>query len=142
MRKLLLLFCFAGSFLVPARKTLRGQGYTCKPSDTYSAMMIKSINSAIADTTTRRVLSLPNVPPAQVTLATDPVLCNKAGLAVDSVAHAQHLGNPMPSHGTGAYYVIRIGTYAGVTHLDSPNTHFAPLFIFGPLWEFLGFAGL
>lgn len=141
MRKLILGFsiaCVCG-FATAAR----AQGYSCHVSDAHSTKMIKDLNASIADTSVRRVLGLPNVPPAQVVLATDAAFCNRAGLAVDSVAHAQHPDRPKPPQGTGSYYVIKIGTSTGVANMNSHTTNsYLALFIFGPLWELKSIAGM
>lgn len=118
--------------------------YTCQPSDFYSDMMIRQINSSIADTASRRALGLPNVPSSQVTLATDAALCNRAGLALDSLANSQHPNEPRPPQGTRAFYVLKIGTYTGISLLDSTLTKrsYAPLFLFDPIWQFVSIIGL
>jgi hypothetical protein len=122
---------------------VRAQGYSCHASDFYSTKMIRDVNASVADTSVRRVLGLPNVSPADVVLATDAAFCNRAGLAVDSVAHAQHPDNPQPPQGAGAYYVIKIGTYTGVANINpnSPNGYLA-FFIFGPLWDLKSVAAM
>jgi hypothetical protein len=130
--------------VVSISRAAGGQGYTCKPSDFYTDMMIGQINASIADTASRRVLGLPNVPPAQVTLATDSVLCNRAGLALDSLANSQHPNDPPPPQGTSAYYVFTIGTYTGVSLLGFPPNKpgYAPLFLFDPIWKLVTTIGL
>lgn len=130
--------------LISVNRATGAQGYTCKPSDFYSAMMIRQINASIADTASRRVLGLPNVLSSQVTLATDNVLCNRAGLALDSLANSQHPNDPPPPQGTAVYYVLTIGTYTGVSLLGSPPNKpgYAPLFLFDPTWKFVNIIGL
>jgi hypothetical protein len=121
----------------------RAQAYSCRASDGLSAKMIRDINASVADTSSRRILGLPDVAPSEVVLATDSAFCNLAGLAVDSVAHAQHPDRPKPPQGAGAYYVIKIGSYTGVGILNPNSTNsYVPFFIFGPLWELRSIAGL
>ena len=119
------------------------QAYSCHVSDVHSTKMIRDVNASVADTSVRRVLGLPNVPPAQVVLATDAAFCNRAGLALDSVAHAQHPDRPQPPQGTGSYYVIKIGTYTGVANINPNSTNgYLAFFIFGPLWELKSIAAM
>ena len=119
------------------------QGYSCHASDAYSTKMIRNVNASVADTSARRVLGLPNVPPAQVVLATDAIFCNRAGLAVDSVAHAQHPDRPQPPQGAGSLYVIKIGTFTGVANINPNATNsYTALFIFGPLWDLKSIGGM
>ncbi len=124
----------------------QAQGYTCKSSDFFSDMMIRQVNGSIADTASRSALGLPNVPPAQVTLAADAAFCNRAVLALDTLAHSQHPTEPMPSPGSGGYYVLKVGTYTGVAVPDTtatgPRTSYAPLFLFDSLWKFVSIIGL
>jgi hypothetical protein len=127
--------------LIATANTGQAQGYTCKASDPYSAIIMRQVNASIADTISRRALGLPNVAPSQVTLATDPSLCNRAGLAIDSVAHSQHPSKPQPPQGSDAYYVIKIGTYTAATRVDpTGGRHHAAFFIFGPAWELISVA--
>lgn len=122
------------------------QGYTCKAADFFSDMMIRQLNWSIADTASRRVLGLPNVPASQVTLAADAMFCNRALLALDTVAHSQHPTQPMPPQGTGAHYVFKVGTYTGVALLDSGSAgrirHYTPLFLFDPVWKLVNILGM
>jgi hypothetical protein len=122
------------------------QGYTCKSQDFFSDMMIRQIKSSIADPASRSALGLPNVPSTQVTLATDAALCNRAVLAVDTLAHSQHPTEPMPPQGAGAFYVLKVGTYTGVALPDSApagkTPAYAPLFLFNPTWGFVSIIGL
>jgi len=124
----------------------QAQGYTCKSGDFYSDMMIRQINSSIADPASRSALGLPNVPSSQVNLATDAGACNRAVLALDTLAHSQHPTEPMPSQGTGAFYVLTIGTYTGVALPDSApagkKPGYVPLFLFDPIWHFVSIIGL
>jgi hypothetical protein len=122
----------------------RAQSYSCHESDFYSAKMIRDVNASIADTSVRRALGLPNVAPGQVILATDPAFCNRAGLAIDSVSHAQHPDHPKPPQGSGSYYVIKIGTYTGVARINptASETKYVAFFIFGPLWELIKIGGM
>lgn len=141
MRKLIVGFSIAcvWGFATEAR----AQGYSCHGSDALSTKMIRDVNASVADTSVRRVLGLPNVPAAQVVLATDAAFCNRAGLAVDSVAHAQHPDRPQPPQGTGSYYVIKIGTSTGVANINPHSTNgYLALFIFGPLWDLKSIAGM
>jgi hypothetical protein len=129
------------SLLTATAIEAQAQGYTCKASDSYSAIIIRQVNASIADTISRRALGLPNVAPSQVTLATDPSLCNRAGLGIDSVALSQHPSKPQPAQGSDAYYVIKIGTYTGATRVDpTGGRHHAAFFIFGPAWELISVA--
>ncbi len=130
--------------LISVNRAAGAQGYTCKPSDFYSDMMIRQINWSVADTASRRALGLPNVPSSQVTLATNNALCNRAGLALDSLANSQHPNDPPPPQGTAAYYVLTIGTYTGVSLLGLPPNKpgYAPLFLFDPIWKFVNIIGM
>jgi hypothetical protein len=126
--------------------TAQAQSYTCKPADTLSNIMLSQINSSIADTVSRRALGLPNVPTSQVTLASDAVLCNRAGVALDTLAHSQHPNQPMPPQGSGSYYVLKIGTYTGIAVIPSGSNgkkpSYAPLYLFDPIWKFVNTIGL
>jgi hypothetical protein len=144
------LFCGSGRlsilFALAFIGNAQAQGYTCKPGDFFSDMMIRQINWSIADPASRSALGLPNVPSSQVTLATDAATCNRAVLALDTLAHSQHSTEPMPPQGTGAVYVLTIGTYTGVAPLDSAQDSkrmgYAPLFLFDSLWHFVSVIGL
>jgi hypothetical protein len=122
------------------------QGYSCKAADFFSDMTIRQLKWSIADTASRRALGLPNVPASQVTLAADATLCNRAMLALDTLAHSQHPTQPMPPQGTGAHYVFKVGTYTGVALLDSGSTgrisDYTPLFLFDPVWKFVNILGM
>jgi hypothetical protein len=134
------------AFALVLIRTAHAQGYTCKSRDFFSDMMIRQISSSIADTTSRRASGLPNVPSSQVTLATDPTVCNRAMLAVDTLAHSQHPAEPMPPQGTGSFYVLKIGSYTGVALPDSAPAGrirtYAPLFLFDSVWHFVSIIGL
>jgi len=121
------------------------QSYSCHERDVVSDLLIRKITASVTDSVDRRVLGLPNVSPFQIVLATDPAFCNRAGLAIDSIAHAQHPDRPKPLHGTGSYYVIKIGTHTGVARIDTskknPND-WVGLFIFGPLWDLKSIAAM
>jgi len=139
------LFSIVFSLTFPG--TAQAQGYTCKSGDFFSDMMIRQIKSSVADPASRKALGLPNVPASQVALATDSTLCNRAMLAVDTLAHSQRPAEPMPPQGTGSFHVLKIGSYTGVALPDDSAAAarirtYAPLFLFDSRWHFVSIIGL
>lgn len=93
------------------------------------------------DTTIRRILGVPLVSPAQVTLATNPAVCAQAGLTLDSLGRALAPSQPDLPPYAAPLYVIQIGSSFAILDTNGPpSTHHYLVFYFGPLWEYKSMA--
>jgi hypothetical protein len=113
---------------------------TCHTADRRSDHFIETVKQLMgADGAAARAhLSLPIVDSSQITLVIDPVVCARAGQALDSLNHAMQPDATIPPPDTLPLYVIQVGTSFAVADLNSQSTgDFDYLLFFGPLWQFL-----
>jgi hypothetical protein len=130
-----------GSILLAGISTpaLSQSSATCHGADDFSGHLIAMAQSlmAPADSTLRSKLGMPLVSTSQVTLATDPAVCLRAGQALDSVGRAMTPGQPDPPPSSNPLYVVQIGSSFAVLDRNIPvPQHYYYVFYFGPLWEF------
>ena len=117
---------------------------TCHQADQYSAHFISAFNGMMGadDSAVRARFKLPLVDSAHITLVSDPVVCARAGRALDSIAQVLAPGGPPPAPNRMPLYVIQIGNSYAVADLNHPNkNHYSMVFVFGSLWQFLRLGG-
>jgi len=87
----------------------------------------------------RTKVGVPQVDSSQVTLVSDPVLCARAGQALDSLATVWSPTSHGPHPSTVGLYVFRLGTSYGVIYLPPSNTGDGdPIMFFDTSWAYTG----
>lgn len=134
---------FAVLCVLLASSKVVGAQHTCHAASRDSDHFIRVINAMMAPdqqpVRTRFGLSL--VTSSQITLASDPTVCTRAGQALDSLARAWVPTSPGLPPSTTPLYVFQIGTSYGVVDLDSVNENDADfIYFFGTLWNHTGTA--
>jgi hypothetical protein len=91
----------------------------------------------MGDSALRNGLGLPLATSSEITLVSDSTICAHAGVAIDSVALDSDPTQMLSPASSAPLYVFRIGQAFGVFDGTVHNDHFAFMFFFGPVWEFL-----
>lgn len=118
-----------------------GAQNTCRAADSHSQHFIRVMQAMMAPEhgPIRTSFALPLVSPSQIVLETDPVVCARAGEALDSLGRTWDPNAPVLPPDTIALYVIRVGTSYAVIDLESQNDNDADfIFYFGPTWNHTG----
>lgn len=114
---------------------------TCHTTDAH-ADHFKNILQAMmspADALLRTNVGVPQVDSTQVSLVSDPVLCARAGQALDSLGTVWAPTSHGPHPSTGSLYVFRLGTSYGVIYLHPSNSGDRdPIFFFDTNWAYTG----
>ena len=87
-------------------------------------------------------LNLPLVQSSEIALVSDPTICARAGVAIDSVAQDSDPTQTLSPPSSTPLYVFKIGSSFGVFDGTVENDHFAFMFFFGPVWQFLSIGAI
>ena len=120
----------------------RGIGQTtCQTSDNnadHFKYILQQMMSP-AGTRLRTAVGVPQADSSQVSLVSDPVLCARAGQALDSLGTAWAPTSHGPHPSTGGMYLFRVGTSYGVVYLHPLNTVDGdPILFFDTNWAYTG----
>jgi hypothetical protein len=136
--KLFLVLCASG--LVPAWAYAQT---TCHPNGNWADHFRGSLTTMMTPegASLRTKFALPLVDSSQISLVSDPVVCARAGQALDSLAtvwapttHGLH-----PS--TGLLFVYKVGTsYAVIYQNSGPDLDGDIIYFFGSSWVYKGVA--
>lgn len=89
----------------------------------------------------RTAVGVAQVDSTQISLVSDPVLCARAGQALDSLATVWAPTSHGPHPSTASLYVFRVGTSYGVIYLHPSNTGDRdPIMFFDTSWAYTGSA--
>jgi hypothetical protein len=80
-------------------------------------------------------LSIPVVPPSDVSLVTDPAICARAYAAIDTLTATWAPVSPAESAPDPGIYLIKVGDWHAIVPLEQQE-HYTSVFIFGPRWDF------
>jgi hypothetical protein len=131
--------CVAASLGALSHPGFGQSNATCHGADDFSGHLVAMVQGLMdpGHTALRTKLGAPLVSPSEVTLATDPSICQRAGQALDSIGRVFAPGQPDPPASSNPLYVVQIGSSFAVLDRNVPvPQHYYYVFYFGPLWEF------
>jgi hypothetical protein len=138
MRKLFVVLCAFG--LLPARAHAQT---TCHPNDNWADHFRGALTAMMTPqgASLRTKFALPLVDSSQVSLVSDPVICARAGQALDSLGTAWAPTTHGPHPSTGVLYVFRVGTsYAVIFQNSGSDLDGDSIYFFGSSWAYSGVA--
>lgn len=116
---------------------------TCHTNDTHADKFKYILQQMMspAGAQLRTNVGVPQADSSQVSLVSDPVLCARAGQALDSLGTVWAPTSHGPHPSTGSLYVFRVGTSYAVVLLHPSNTGDGdPMMFFDTSWAYTGSA--
>jgi hypothetical protein len=116
---------------------------TCHTNDSHADHFKSTLQEMMgqAYARLRTNVGVPQVDTSQVSLVSDPVLCARAGQALDSLGTMWAPTSHGPHPSTGSLYVFRVGTSYAVVLLHPSNTGDGdPIMFFDTSWAYTGSA--
>jgi hypothetical protein len=130
---------FACAFALTSSRAM-GQT-TCHTSDADGDHFKRILQQMMtpANAGLRTAVGVPQVDSTQISLVSDPVICARAGQAVDSLATVWAPTTHGPHPSTASLYVFRVGTSYGVIYLHPASTADGdPILFFDAAWSYTG----